>query len=421
LGVHEDLSLRSRAWRTIDHELEVIEQLGFAGYFLVVWDIVQFCERSDILCQGRGSAANSAVCYSLGITKADAVSLGLLFERFLSAERDGPPDIDLDIESDRREEVIQYVYERYGRERAAQVANVITYRARSAVRDMARALGYDAAEQDAFSRRFDSWSPVKDQREVTVPDLVVQLAQRVQDAPRHLGIHSGGMVICDRPISEVCPVEWATMPGRSVLQWDKDDCAAVNLVKFDLLGLGMLSALHRAIDYIAEFRGERVDLATIPQEDDVYAMLCRADSVGVFQVESRAQMSTLPRLKPRRFYDLVVEVALIRPGPIQGGSVHPYIRRRNGQEPVTYLHPLLENSLGKTLGVPLFQEQLMQMAIDVAGFTPSQADELRQAMGSKRSRARMTRLRDRLYAGMAQRGITGEIADEIYDKMAAFA
>ena len=421
LGVHEDLSLRSRAWRTIDHELEVIEQLGFAGYFLVVWDIVQFCERNDILCQGRGSAANSAVCYSLGITKADAVSLGLLFERFLSAERDGPPDIDLDIESDRREEVIQYVYERYGRERAAQVANVITYRARSAVRDMARALGYGAADQDAFSRRFDSWSPVKDQREVTVPDLVVQLAQRVQDAPRHLGIHSGGMVICDRPISEVCPVEWATMPGRSVLQWDKDDCAAVNLVKFDLLGLGMLSALHRAIDYIAEFRGEHVDLATIPQEDDVYAMLCRADSVGVFQVESRAQMSTLPRLKPRRFYDLVVEVALIRPGPIQGGSVHPYIRRRNGQEPVTYLHPLLENSLGKTLGVPLFQEQLMQMAIDVAGFTPSQADELRQAMGSKRSRARMTRLRDRLYAGMAQRGITGEIADEIYEKMAAFA
>ncbi|MFM2181302.1 MAG: error-prone polymerase, partial [Actinomycetota bacterium] len=421
LGAHEDLSLRSRAWRTIDHELEVIEHLGFPGYFLVVWDIVQFCERNDILCQGRGSAANSAVCFSLGITKADAVSLGLLFERFLSAERDGPPDIDLDIESDRREEVIQYVYERYGRLRAAQVANVITYRARSAVRDMSRALGYSATEQDAFSRRFDSWSPVKQQNEVTVPELVVQLAQRVQDAPRHLGIHSGGMVICDRPVSEVCPVEWATMPGRSVLQWDKDDCAAVNLVKFDLLGLGMLSALHRAIDYIEEFRGRRIDLAEIPQEDEVYAMLCRADSVGVFQVESRAQMSTLPRLKPRRFYDLVVEVALIRPGPIQGGSVHPYIRRRNGQEPVTYLHPLLENSLGKTLGVPLFQEQLMQMAIDVAGFTASQADELRQAMGSKRSRARMARLRDRLYEGMAQRGIVGAVADEIFDKMAAFA
>ncbi|MEY3615640.1 MAG: error-prone polymerase [Actinomycetota bacterium] len=425
LGAHEDLSLRSRAWRTIDHELHVIEQLGFAGYFLVVWDIVQFCERNDILCQGRGSAANSAVCYSLGITKADAISLGLLFERFLSTERDGPPDIDLDIESDRREEVIQYVYERYGRLRAAQVANVITYRARSAVRDMARALGYSPTEQDAFSRRFDSWSPLNSQHDgadsVTVPDLVVELAHRVQDAPRHLGIHSGGMVICDRPVSEVCPVEWATMPGRSVLQWDKDDCAAVNLVKFDLLGLGMLSALHRAIDLIAEFRGHQIDLATIPQEDDVYAMLCRADSVGVFQVESRAQMSTLPRLKPRRFYDLVVEVALIRPGPIQGGSVHPYIRRRNGVEPITYLHPLLENSLGKTLGVPLFQEQLMQMAIDVAGFTPTQADELRQAMGSKRSRARMGRLRDRLYEGMAQRGVTGPIADEIYDKMAAFA
>ncbi|MFM8015310.1 MAG: error-prone DNA polymerase, partial [Actinomycetota bacterium] len=333
----EDLSLRARAWNTIDHELQVIETLGFAGYFLVVWDIVQFCERVDIYCQGRGSAANSAVCYSLGITKADAVSLGLLFERFLSPERDGPPDIDIDIESGRREEVIQYVYRRYGRHHTAQVANVITYRARSAVRDMARALGYSATEQDAFSRRFDSWSPIKQQHEVTVPDLVVQLAQRVQDAPRHLGIHSGGMVICDRPVSEVCPVEWATMPGRSVLQWDKDDCAAVNLVKFDLLGLGMLSALHRALDYIAEFRGRRIDLAEIPQEDEVYAMLCRADSVGVFQVESRAQMSTLPRLKPRRFYDLVVEVALIRPGPIQGGSVHPYIRRRNGQEPVTYL------------------------------------------------------------------------------------
>ena len=421
LGAHEDLSLRARAWSTIDHELAVIEQLGFAGYFLVVWDIVQFCERNNILCQGRGSAANSAVCFSLGITKADAVSLGLLFERFLSTERDGPPDIDLDIESDRREEVIQYVYERYGRLHAAQVANVITYRARSAVRDMARALGYSGADQDAFSRRFDSWSPIKNQHEVTVPDLVVDLAGRVQDAPRHLGIHSGGMVICDRPVSEVCPVEWATMPGRSVLQWDKDDCAAINLVKFDLLGLGMLSALHRATDLIAEFRGRHVDLAEIPQEDDVYAMLCRADSVGVFQVESRAQMATLPRLKPRRFYDLVVEVALIRPGPIQGGSVHPYIRRRNGLEPVTYLHPLLENSLGKTLGVPLFQEQLMQMAIDVAGFTPAQADELRQAMGSKRSRARMARLRERLYDGMAQRGIAGDIADEIYDKMAAFA
>jgi error-prone DNA polymerase len=420
----EDLSLRARAWRTIDHELEVIEQLGFPGYFLVVWDIVEFCRRSNIFCQGRGSAANSAVCYALGITAADAVSLGLLFERFLSTERDGPPDIDIDIESGRREEVIQYVFGRYGRHHTAQVANVITYRARSAVRDMAKALGHDPGQQDAWSRQVDGWGGVAAtaaQPDCTIPEPVLELAAQIEDAPRHLGIHSGGMVICDRPVIEVCPVEWARMADRSVLQWDKDDCAAAGLVKFDLLGLGMLSALHGAVDLIRDHRGYEVDLATIPQEDDVYAMLCRADTVGVFQIESRAQMATLPRLKPRRFYDLVVEVALIRPGPIQGGSVHPYIRRRNGQEPVTYLHPLLENSLGKTLGVPLFQEQLMQMAIDVAGFSPAESDELRQAMGSKRSAARMERLRERLYAGMAERGITGAVADEIYVKMKAFA
>jgi error-prone DNA polymerase len=423
-GTHEDLSLRARAWRTIDHELEVIEGLGFAGYFLVVWDIVEFCNRANIFCQGRGSAANSAACYALGITKADAVSLGLLFERFLSPERDGPPDIDLDIESDRREEVIQYVYERYGRHHTAQVANVITYRARSSVRDMAKALGFAAGQQDAWSKQMDAWGGVAvtaSQPDHEIPAAVLELAAEIEDAPRHLGIHSGGMVICDRPVIEVCPVEWGRMDQRSVLQWDKDDCAAAGLVKFDLLGLGMLSALHYAVDLIREHRGYEVDLATIPQEDDVYAMLCRADTVGVFQIESRAQMATLPRLKPRRFYDLVVEVALIRPGPIQGGSVHPYIRRRNGQEPITYLHPLLENSLGKTLGVPLFQEQLMQMAIDVAGFTPAEADQLRQAMGSKRSRARMEQLKARLYGGMAERGISGEVADEIFVKMAAFA
>ena len=423
-AAEEDLSVRARAWRTIDHELGVIEGLGFAGYFLVVWDIVEFCNRANIYCQGRGSAANSAACYALGITKADAVSLGLLFERFLSPERDGPPDIDLDIESDRREEVIQYVYQRYGRHHTAQVANVVTYRARSSVRDMARALGFAPGQQDAWSKQVDAWGNVATtagQPDHNIPAPVLELAAQIEDAPRHLGIHSGGMVICDRPVIEVCPVEWARMDRRSVLQWDKDDCAAAGLVKFDLLGLGMLSALHGAVDLIREHRGYEVDLATIPQEDDVYAMLCRADTVGVFQIESRAQMATLPRLKPRRFYDLVVEVALIRPGPIQGGSVHPYIRRRNGQEPVTYLHPLLENSLGKTLGVPLFQEQLMQMAIDVAGFTPSEADQLRQAMGSKRSRARMEHLKTRLYAGMAERGIAGEVADEIFMKMAAFA
>ena len=346
-AAHEDLSMRARAWQTIDHELDVIEGLGFAGYFLVVWDIVEFCNRANIFCQGRGSAANSAVCYALGVTKADAVSLGLLFERFLSPERDGPPDIDIDIESDRREEVIQYVYERYGRHHTAQVANVITYRARSAVRDMAQALGFAAGQQDAWSKQIDAWGNVSAtvrQGDHDIPAAVLELALQIEDAPRHLGIHSGGMVICDRPVIEVCPVEWGRMDKRSVLQWDKDDCAAAGLVKFDLLGLGMLSALHYAVDLIRVHRGYEVDLATIPQEDDVYAMLCRADTVGVFQIESRAQMATLPRLQPRRFYDLVVEVALIRPGPIQGGSVHPYIRRRNGQEPVTYLHPLLENS-----------------------------------------------------------------------------
>lgn len=450
-GVAEDLSLRSRAWQTIDRELALIDQLDFAGYFLVVWDLVEFCRRSDIYCQGRGSAANSAVCYAIGVTAADAVSLGLLFERFLSPERDGPPDIDIDIESDRREEVIQYVYERYGRHHTAQVANVITYRARSAVRDMAKALGYEPGQQDAWSKQVDGWggvavtmeqqeqeqrmktnsrsgtgaspdaSPAASKRDCLIPKAVLELALEVEDAPRHLGIHSGGMVIADRPVIEVCPVEWGRMDKRSVLQWDKDDCAATGLVKFDLLGLGMLSALHYAVDLVREYRGYEIDIATIPQDDDVYAMLCRADTVGVFQIESRAQMATLPRLKPRRFYDLVVEVALIRPGPIQGGSVHPYIRRRNGQEQVTYLHPLLENSLGKTLGIPLFQEQLMQMAIDVAGFTPAESDELRQAMGSKRSARRMEQLKQRLYAGMKTNGIVGDVADELYLKMKAFA
>ena len=410
------------AWQQIDHELTVIDELGFPGYFLVVWDIVDFCRRSNILCQGRGSAANSAVCFALGITNADAVTLGLLFERFLSPERDGPPDIDVDIESDRREEVIQYVYERHGRRNAAQVANVITYRARSAVRDMGKALGHAQGQVDAWSKQLDHYVPLADNGDNAIPDDVLALAAEVEHFPRHLGIHSGGMVMCDRPVVEVCPVEWARMKDRTVLQWDKDDCAAAGLVKFDLLGLGMLSTLHYVLDLVRDHYGVDHTLATLPQEDPaVYEMLCEADSVGVFQVESRAQMATLPRLKPRHFYDLVVEVALIRPGPIQGGSVHPYIRRRNGLEEPTYLHPLLKRSLEKTLGVPLFQEQLMQMAIDVAGFTPGEADQLRQAMGSKRSRERMERLRARFYEGMARNGITGETADAIFDKLAAFA
>lgn len=418
------------AYRQLDHELEIIEKLGFAGYFLVVWDIVEFARRSDIFCQGRGSAANSAVCYAIGITNCDPVSLRLLFERFLSPERDGPPDIDVDIESQRREEVIQYVYNRYGRDRAAQVANVITYRTRSSIREAAKALGYSPAIVDRWSKqaeRFSSLEATLDVRNpdgsqaLHIPDDVKRYSLELEHKPRHLGLHPGGMVICDRPIREVCPTEWARSANRSVLQWDKDDCADIGLVKFDLLGLGMLSALHHCVYLVRDHHGVEVDLALIPQDVRVYDMLCEADTVGVFQVESRAQMATLPRLRPRHFYDLVVEVALIRPGPIQGGSVHPYIRRRNGREPVTYLHPLLENSLSKTLGVPLFQEQLMQMAIDVANFSPADADQLRQAMGSKRSTMRMQRLKDHFYEGMASNGIIGEVADQIYNKLSAFA
>src|SRR6516162_3742732 len=324
------------AYAQIARELDVIETLGFAGYFLIVHDIVRFCEQAAILCQGRGSAANSAVCYALGITGVDSVRHGLLFERFLSAGRDGPPDIDLDIEHRRREEVIQYVYGKYGREKAAQGANVITYRPRMALRDAGRALGYTPQQQYRWAkqvgpRQYGAGQPIPP--DAGVPEPVTELAGRMQRLPRHLGIHSGGMVICDRPVGDVCPVEWARMPGRSVLQWDKDDCAYAGLVKFDLLGLGMLTALRDCFELVAGHHGVSWSLHTIPQEDPgVYDMLCEADTVGVFQVESRAQMSTLPRLRPREFYDLVVEVALIRPGPIQGGSVHPYMRRRHGDE-----------------------------------------------------------------------------------------
>jgi len=448
------------AWAQLAHELDVIIALGFSGYFLIVHDLVSFCRERGILCQGRGSAANSAVCYALGVTAVDAVRHGLLFERFLAPERDGPPDIDVDIESIRREEVIQYVYERFGRRHAAQVANVISYRPRSAIRDAAKALGFDVGQQDAWSKSIERWGSLRgperesswwtvtrapavgpagqvteDRHDVVpahrppsatelaeIPEQVINLAERFLRLPRHLGIHSGGMVLCDRPVVEVCPVEWARMPGRTVLQWDKEDCADAGLVKFDLLGLGMLSALRIAFELIARHAGVELGLHSLPQETPaVYDLLCAADTVGVFQVESRAQMATLPRLRPQCFYDIVVEVALIRPGPIQGGSVHPYINRVRGREPVTYLHPLLEPSLAKTKGVPLFQEQLMQMAIDVAGFTGAEADQLRRAMGSKRSSERMEALHARLMDGMALRGITPEVGEQIFDKLKAFA
>ena len=420
------------AYAQIARELDVIERLEFPGYFLIVHDIVEYCERENILCQGRGSAANSAVCYAIGITNVDPVSHHLLFERFLSDGRDGPPDIDLDIEHRRREEVIQYVYRTYGRDRAAQVANVITYRPRLALRDAGRALGYSPAASDAWVSQIGPGPATageavpgrgSDPAELEdVPAAVTDLAAKLQRLPRHLGIHSGGMVICDRPVGEVCPVEWARMPGRTVLQWDKDDCAYAGLVKFDLLGLGMLAALHDCFDLVHAHYGQKWSMSTIPQEDPVvYQMLSEADTVGVFQVESRAQMATLPRLRPREFYNLVIEVALIRPGPIQGGSVHPYLRRRDGLEDTAMPHESMRAALGKTLGVPLFQEQMMQLAIDCAGFTPAEADRLRQAMSSKRAPERITELRQRLLGGMAERGIAPAVAADIYVKILAFS
>ncbi len=422
-----------RAWETIEHELGVIERLGFAGYFLIVKEIVDFCARNGILCQGRGSAANSAVCYCLGITAVDAVRHNLLFERFLSDARSGPPDIDVDIEACRREEVIQYVYDTFGRDRAAQVANVITYRPRSAIRDVARALGYPAGTATAWS-----------QGRGEVPPLVGDAAQALARLPRHMGIHSGGMVLTDQPVSRICPVGWAAMPGRTVLQWDKEDCADAGLVKFDLLSLGMLTALRVAFDelqadsvrageasnqlrgwaprVVQGREGQPLGLHTLPEEDPrVYDLLCAADTVGVFQVESRAQMNTLPRLKPRCFYDIVVEVALIRPGPIQGRSVNPYLRRRSGREEVTYLHPLLEPALRQTLGVPLFQEQLMRIATDAAGLSGARADQLRRAMGAKRSPERMEALKGDLMAGMEERGIDAPTRERIFEQLKGFA
>ena len=384
--------IRQAARKQIRHELGVIKQLDFPGYFLIVCDLVDFCRRENILCQGRGSAANSAVCFALGIPNAEPISAQQLVERWLSPDRDGPPDIDIDIESGRREEVIQYVYRTHGRDRAAQVANVITYRRKGATRDAARALGYPQGSADAWSK--GTSEPSAD---------VSLLAEQFLGQPRHLGIHSGGIVLCDRPIADVVPMEWARMDNRSVLQWDKDDCAAAGLVKFDLLGLGMLEALHHMIDAVRATTGREVHLWELDlAEPEVYDMLCRADAVGVFQVESRAQLATLPRLKPRCFFDLVVEVALIRPGPIQGGSVHPYLRRRDGLEEVAYDHPVLEKSLGKTLGIPLFQEQLMQIAVDAAGFSGAEADDLRRAMGSKRSPEKMAALRSRFFDGLRE-------------------
>lgn len=413
--------LEEQARQRVERELDVIARKDFAGYFVIVHDIVAFARSKGILCQGRGSAASSAVCYALGITAVDAVYFNLPFERFISEHREEEPDIDVDFDSDRREEVIQWVYDTYGRRNAAQVCNVISYRPRMAVRDAAKALGFSTGQQDAWSKSIDGWGS-EVEKGLGIPDEVASLAEELMGAPRHLGIHSGGMVLTERPIGEVCPIEKARMPNRTVLQWDKDGCESMGLVKFDLLGLGMLGALDHMMRLIEQHTGRRWTLETVPREDPaVYDMLCRADSIGVFQVESRAQIGTLPRLKPRCFYDLAIEIALIRPGPIQGGAVHPYIRRATGKEPVTYDHPSLRPILERTLGVPLFQEQLMQMAVALGDCTPDDADLLRRAMGSKRGVERIEKVKSTLYAGMARKGITGDAADAIYVKILSFA
>ncbi len=429
-------TLDARTRSQLEHELAVIKRLGLAGYFLIVWDIVQFCRDNRILAQGRGSAACSAVCYALGITAVDAVKMNLLFERFLSEERGEWPDIDLDLPSgDQRERVIQYVYRRYGDRGAAMVANVITYRTRSAVREAGKVLGFPPEQVDRLARMNQVYE-FRDHHDDLVAllkrggvdaqapriRLLVETVRKLQSLPRHLGQHSGGMVIAAAALDEIVPLEPATMPGRVVVQWDKDDCADLGIIKIDLLGLGMLAALEECIPMVREHEGVAIDLAHLPADDpEVYAMLQRADTVGVFQVESRAQMATLPRMKPRCFYDLVIEVAIIRPGPIVGGMVHPYLNRRAGREPVTYLVPALEPILNRTLGVPLFQEQLLRIAMAVAGFTGGEAEELRRAMGFKRSAERMQKIELKLRAGMARYGILGKTADQIVKSITSFA
>jgi len=442
-----------KARAQIARELALIEKLDLAGYFLIVWDIVNYCRQQDILVQGRGSAANSAVCYSLGITAVDPIAMDLLFERFLSEERGEWPDIDLDLPSgDRRERVIQHVYEKYGRLGAAMTANVITYRSRSAAREVGKALSLAEDDIDRLAKVMNNFEFTDPNdtlgRHVNEAGLSLSMPRmktfaelwlRIQDLPRHLGQHSGGMVICQGELDGVVPLEPATMPGRVVVQWDKDDCADMGIVKVDLLGLGMMAALQDAIELVnagprdsglgtgvsspqSQAPRPYFDLAHIPMNDaQVYEMLQQAETIGVFQVESRAQMATLPRLKPKHFYDLVVQVAIIRPGPIVGDMVHPYLNRRAGREPVVPLHPCLEPILARTLGVPLFQEQLLRMAMVAAGFTGGQAEELRRAMGFKRSEKRMKQIEGQLRDGMARNGITGETAERIINSITSFA
>ncbi len=424
------MPLTSKVERQLEYELGLIAKMDLAGYFLIVWDIVRAAAELGVLCQGRGSAANSAVCYSLGITAVDPVEMDLLFERFMSEERREIPDIDIDFAHQDREKVIQYVYDRYGRANAAMVAEVITYRTRSAIRDAGKALGLSLEQVDFIAKEYD----VREQLpEEAGPDLLFTICRRIANFPRHLGIHSGGMLITRDPLVCVAPVEWATMRDRTVVQWDKDDLQELGLIKIDLLGLGMLSLLREAFSLYGRClaRGDTwlpacvpPDLAlhTIPPDDEkTYAMMQRADTIGVFQIESRAQQSMLPRMKPVCFYDIVMQVAIIRPGPIQGQMIHPFLRRRSGLESVSYPHPKLEPVLKRTLGVPLFQEQGMRLAIEAAGFSGGEADELRRAMGHKRSRDRMEAIRMRLVNGMIRNGIDRAAAEQLFHMLEGFA
>ena len=435
-GCKASAKLRSRAEKQVDKELALIAKLGLAGYFLIVWDIVEFCRRHGILVQGRGSAANSAVCYSLGITAVDPVGMELLFERFLSEVRGEWPDIDLDLPSgDDRERTIQYVYERYGQLGAAMCANVITYRGRSAAGEVGKALGFDADMQTRLTRLVGSWEwkgptdTMEEQFRNAGFDLAhpriakyLELSIRMLDLPRHLGQHSGGMIIAQGQLASVVPIEPASMPGRTVVQWDKEDCADMGLIKVDLLGLGMMAVLKECVELIPRYYGKRIDIAQIPHDDPkVYNMLRRADTVGLFQVESRAQMASLPRNNPNKFYDLVVQVAIIRPGPIVGQMMNPYMERRQGRQGITYPHPLLEPVLRRTLGVPLFQEQLLRIAMVIADFTGGEAEELRRALGSRRSADKMRALEVKLRAGMGAKGVSPKAQDEIVLAISSFA
>ncbi|HEY3168574.1 MAG TPA: DNA polymerase III subunit alpha, partial [Candidatus Binatia bacterium] len=413
----------------IEKELEIIEALDYPGYFLTLWEIVEFCRANNILCQGRGSAANSAVCFCLGVTSVDPMRMGLLFERFISKERAEPPDIDLDIEHVRREEVIQHVYQKYGRDRAAMVANVVRYRSRSALRDVGKVLGLSETALDRVAKFVSSYEHVRPEAleqmgldtSGGLHEHLLQLSNEILDFPRHLSIHPGGFLLGHEPIPDMVPIENATMPERTVIQWDKVDVEDLGLFKVDLLGLGGLTQLDLCFRLLRENRGVELSMATIPPKDEAtFDMICKSDTVGVFQIESRAQMAMLPRLRPRNFYDLVIEISIVRPGPITGGMVHPYLRRRQGKEKVEFPHPSLESVLEKTLGVPLFQEQVMRLAMVAADYSPGEADQLRRDMAAWHRTGRMERHRERLITRMQAKGIAVEFAERVFEQIRGF-